>query len=220
MRSGGHDAVTNFRVLMEVYAGGPLPAWQQVADTERRRQFAAGDLVYGTSDTDSRVHLVLAGLVRAEVPGDKGYHTVGFYEEGELVANVEALLGLNWVRRLIDSQVNPRLNAAVRDLGPGAVTRAVAHEPTEVASFDLEVLTGLALRDPAWSRAMLTYFTLYSLILRQASYQRRRLSIQAQYDELLRQRPELVRRLRQKDIAGLLGVSESGLSRILKTSGS
>ncbi len=202
---------------MELLAGAPLPDWPHLEATRRWRVLEPGETVYGDGGTDTHLYLVRSGMVLGQASLDGGeFVTIDLFAEGDLLAHLEPEFDSFWFHRLVEFGFLGRLDQA-RLLTQGRVaTRAVAIEVTDLIGYDLRVMHRLADHHVVWSRALLAAQYLNALTFTVELLRHRLQTPAERHADLLAERPDLARRLLHKDLAGYLGISESGYSRMLR----
>ncbi len=141
--------------------------------------------------------------------------TVGFRRDGEPIVGLSAL-ALPQVRRMASQDLYPRAPSL-----PEVAAGISRHSFTTIESGLLlrihsKLITSLVGRHIVWARAFSAYPVMHTLTAQTEFALARSGSAGAGYTALLDQRPELLRRVTQREIAKLLGVSEAGLSRVVK----
>lgn len=209
-------SVTSFRVLLELYAGRLLPEWEVLEATRVQHTIPVGDDLFATRAGQDCLFLVRHGILAVQVrPTGQERVVVDFMQEGELIGYALRDVLPTGIRNLVDSGIMPRLNS-LRPLGAGEwQLRATALERTEVVGYDRSTMEGLAERHVAWARAISRIVHLNGLVAFAHLVDQRTRSVEERYADLLQHQPRLVGRVRQKDLARFLGVSESALSRIV-----
>jgi CRP-like cAMP-binding protein len=208
--------LTNFRVLFESYAGSDLPGWDEVARTERTADLARGETLLTPGQCDRVLYLVQKGVLAVQALTPRGgVETLALREEGEIVTAAETL-NPEALARVTSKQFNPQMTSlATLETGQSTV-RISALEPSRVIGYDFSVIARLLDTHQAWALAFNTCRHVTLLSEQLETHRRRTLSTEELYQLLEDERPGLVARLRQKDIAAYLGVSEASLSRLIK----
>lgn len=208
-------ALTQLRFVLEAYAGRPLPDWPAVKATIDEVRLPAGADLFVEDDVDS-AYFVLRGLLKLDRgPAKDRPQILAFIKENEFVASLRVLRpGAN--ARAIELGVVKAHAGWTPPSDTDAVSaRATAIEETRLLRLDFTVIEGLAHRHVAWAMFLVNYF--YARLAEaESDYNRLRfLSHEQRYRQFRSDHPELAARLSQRDLAGLLGVTPAGLSRIV-----
>jgi len=211
-------AVRHPRMAMEAIAGVELPEWDLVAEQMDRVELPTGERLMTPGEPDPYVYFATSGLIKVRLnpqPSDPSLGvTLFLMEEGDLFAAPTALQ-LPGVQRAVLRGLHPRssyLAAVDRDL---SMHTMVALEPSVVLRCPGAVITYLAERHQPWAQLLATVALLNNAALAQ-DLASQKFSAEQRYRTLATNRPDLVRRLPQREIASLLNVTESALSRIAK----
>lgn len=208
------NAQLSLRLLMGTFAGGELPEWDRVAETAELVRIQPGESLFRQGEAHPFVYLLWRGLIKMHV-SDPVDATLAFHEENRVVAPVSA------VRPAAFS----RIYAGGRDPIPAELSAtmagrceysATALEESEAVRLDATMMEELVRRHSMWAQ---TFLTLLYAQLVHATHDRYRLctlSPEAHYRYLLKARPSLLARLKQREVALYLGLSEAGMSRIVK----
>ena len=206
------------RMAMEAIAGVELPEWDLVAEHMDRMEVVAGERLMTPGKPDPYVYFVTAGLVKVQlnpVPSDPAQGvTLFLMEEGDLFAAPTALQ-LPGVQRAVQRGLHPRssyLAAVDRDI---ALHTLIALESSVVLRCAGAVITDLAERHQPWAQLLATIALLNNAALAQ-DLASQKFPAEQRYRTLAASRPDLVRRLPQREIASLLNITDSALSRIAK----
>lgn len=182
-----------FRELLQTAAGMALPDWECVAASLTVRRIAPGAAVFHQGVPHPVVHAVRTGLVKLCYVGEDGTEWIkSFAQEGRFFASITAL--------------QPQ----------GRTTfLATAIEACELEQLDYRLLSELADRHLAWSRALHAMTLLFAA--RKEARERDLLTLDAEHRYLAfcAAEPDLARRIPQKDLARHLGVTPVGLNRII-----
>lgn len=206
------------RMAMEAIAGVELPEWDLVAEQMDRVEVAAGERLMTPGEPDPYVYFATTGLIKVQLnpmPKDPAQGvTLFLMEEGDLFAAPTALQ-LPGVQRAVQRGLHPRssyLAAVDRDI---ALHTLVALEPSVVLRCPGAVITELAERHQSWAQLLATIALLNNAALAQ-DLASQKFPAEQRYRALATNRPDLVLRLPQREIASLLNITDSALSRIAK----
>ncbi len=203
------------RLSTEAWIGTTLPHAEELVQTSTTVTLGAGDVLIRPGEPHPYLYYVIQGAMRTQSLVHKRLVTSGIRLEGEWVADVSGL-GIPFVRRAVTMDVYPRARSLTgADAG---LSRALytAIEPTVLLRFDGAHLGALIDTDIEWERVFTSYLILHTLTTQRDFAIARAGTPAERYQALVEARPELVRRITQREIAGLLGLSEAGLSRVVK----
>ena len=204
------------RLLMEAYAGGPLPEWERVAAVAEAVHLEPGQHLYRAGESVSDVFLLWSGLIKShQAMGDRPARTVTFVEENQVIAAGTGLWG-DGLTRLIASGIDPRsseLALAGRGLSLSTMT---ALEPTDLLRLPATEINRVMRAHAAWNEVIGALLLAQVFEFGGAAMRARVLSVEENYAFLVQHRQSLVNRLSQRELAVYLGVTEAGLSRIIK----
>lgn len=203
---------------MEAIAGVELPEWDLVARQIVRVEADPGERLTAAGQPDPYVYFATSGLLKVQLnlrPDDREQSvTLFLMEEGDVFAAPTALC-LPGVERAIERGLHPRssyLASLDRDL---ALHTLIALEPSVVLRCPGAVVTELAERHQPWAQLLATVALLNNAALAQ-DLASQKFTAEQRYRTLVAHRPDLLRRLTQREIASLLNVTDSALSRIAK----
>ena len=109
-----NHVLRSVRLLLEAYAGAPLPEWDAFARTIRGFHLDAGDVLFAAREVHPFLYFVNEGLFKAEMVNVRGRPVVTFFaDEGELLVSMPALAPQG-VRRVAQRNLHPRTS----DLAP------------------------------------------------------------------------------------------------------
>lgn len=206
------------RMAIETIAGVELPEWDLVAEQMDRVEVAAGERLATPGKSDPYVYFVTAGLVKVQLnpsPSDPAQGVTLFpMEEGDLFA-APTVLQLPGIQRAVQRGLHPRssyLAEVDRDI---AMHTLIALEPSVVLRCPGSVIAELAERHQPWAQLLATIALLNNAALAQ-DLASQKFPAEQRYRTLATNRPDLVRRLPQREIASLLNITDSALSRIAK----
>ncbi len=205
----------SLRLRLESYAGAALPEWGLFATNVRQARFAMGQSLFGCGEEHAYVHIIQQGIVKATMPTDGPRPTTLFFaEEGDVVAALSTV-SPDGARRLAKSGLGPWSGILHETINGRTTFAAVAVESTQVFQITFKVLEHLAAQHIAWARLMYT-MTLLHVLRQRVEIAYLRMTPERRYRQILLDRPTLVNRITQRDLAGLLNVTEETLSRIAK----
>lgn len=142
------------RLLMEAYAGGPLPEWERVAAVAEAVHLEPGQHLYRAGEPASDVFLLWSGLIKSHQRlGDQPVRTVTFIEENQVIAAGTGLWG-DGLSRLIASGIDPRsseLALAGRGL---ALSTMTALEPTDLLRLPATEINRVMRAHAAWNEVI------------------------------------------------------------------
>lgn len=210
-----NHVLRSVRLLLEAYAGAPLPEWDAFARTIRGFHLDAGDVLFAAREVHPFLYFVNEGLFKAEMVNVRGRPVVTFFaDEGELLVSMPALAPQG-VRRVAQRNLHPRTS----DLAP-AVEGVSIHTVSAIASsvvvqFDYRIVERLASRRLAWASVASAISMTYAITLQTDAVTLREAPEQ-RFRQLLAERPDLIERLSRKDLASYLGITDVALGRIAK----
>lgn len=180
--------------LFERIAGHPLAQAERLAEAMQVRSVGAGEAIFHQDEPHPYVYVIERGLVKLTYLRANGEEWIkSFAIEGQFYASLSALV--------------PAGRASFS---------AVAVEAGRLERIPFVTLKALADTDLGWSRMIRS--ALMMLAERKERRERQFLTLdpEARYRALLVDEPEVVARVPQKDLAGYLGITPVGLSRIAK----
>ena len=173
-------------------AGVELPDWASLAPTIARRHLQPGQALFLTGQPLPFVFVVAAGVIKMAYETPAGDTWIkGFAEAGVCFASLTAL-----------------------EDGGRTSYSAYAETETVVEQIDFRSIQQLADRHGAWQRALSQAFKLYGQRKEQREMELLTLSPEDRYLSFLRDHPQLVKIVRQRDIASYVRVTPVALSRI------
>lgn len=209
------STLASLRLLLEAYAGGQLPDWQEAAAGAVECRLRPGAVVFDVGDPHAYLYFVLRGLVKMASPDDRGQlRILSFVSENNFLASVSAIRpqSLHRILELRLEEGQPELEAALQGVSR---SRAIAIEETVMVRLDFATMDALAQRHPRWANLATNTFYLHVLALQADAWQMRFLSAEERFRALRATKPWPLRRVTQRDLASYLGVTEVGLSRIV-----
>lgn len=202
------------RLSTEAWVGSPLPGVDEFIESTTVAAVGAGDALIRPGEPHPFVYYVIQGAVRVQTRIHDNLVTTGIRLEGELVADISGL-GLPFVRRAVGVDAYSRSRNLEGAASGHAHTLTTAIEPTLLLRFDGMHLRELVETHAEWERVFTGYFALHTLTTQHDFAIARSGAPADRYKALSEARPELVRRVTQREIAGLLGLTEAGLSRVV-----
>lgn len=205
----------SLRLRLESYAGSTLPEWGLFASNVRLTRLAMGQSLFGCGEEYPYVHIIQQGIIKATMPSDGPRPTTLFFaEEGDVVASLSTV-SPDGARRLAKSGIGPWSEILFETINGRTTFAATAVESTQVFQITFKVLEHLANQHIAWARLLYT-LTLLHVLRQRVEIAYLRMTPERRYRQILQDRPSLVNRITQRDLAGLLNVTEETLSRIAK----
>ncbi len=210
----GH-ASRSLQLLLEAYAGARLPDWSVFAGTLRLVRLPVGEVLFRAGEAHPYLYLVHSGLTRAQATTASGHtSTVFFSEEGDILASMTSLSPRS-VRRVYERGLHPRLEDLEVAVAGRSLHTISAVEPTTLMRGDYRMVERLAQEHHSWATMVAAISTVYAMT-QQADAIWSRDTPEDRYRSLLKDRPNLISRLTQRDLASLLNVTETTMSRIAK----
>lgn len=158
-----------------------------------RQELAKGEQFTKQGDTNLRVGFVLKGILRAYYVTPEGNEFVrSFIPEDELVA---------------------AFASAIENVPANIVIEAL--EDVELLTFDAAAFRGMFARHHAWSELGRILAERYYVLRERHAFQLLTLPGRERFAVFAAQRPDLVRRVPQKHIAGYLGMTPVSLNRVI-----
>ena len=155
-----------------------------------------GEHVFRQGDSDRRLYLVREGLLKAYYLSDDGKETIkSFILPGDFIGSLTAA----YKREACSFNLVCEESSVLVPVDFDAIYRA-SQDNAAIASGMLDVLLGLAMKKERREMELLC------------------LSAEDRYRQLLERSPDLIERVKQKDIARYLGITPVALSRIRKRS--
>lgn len=153
-----------------------------------------GECAFRQGDRQRAVFVVRSGLLKQYYVGESGDSAIkSFTARGDVFACVESLLV------------------------EGPTTFASeAIEPSVVERIEYSRIEMLTARYIEWQRAQAAAFALLARIKVRREHDLLMLTAEQMYGNFLENQPEMATRIPQKDLAGFLGITPIGLSRIAK----
>ncbi len=154
----------------------------------------AGHHVFRQGDRDRRLYLVRQGLLKAYYVSDDGKETIkSFILPGDFIGSLTAAY---------------KQDACSFNL--------VCQEPSDLVPMNFEALYEASRSDLAVAARLLDVLIGLAMKKERREMELLCLSAEERYRELIARSPELLERVRQKDIARYLGITPVALSRIRK----
>lgn len=180
--------------LFERIAEQPLANAERLTEAIHVRMVAPGETIFDQDEPHPYIYVIETGLVKLTYLGADGDEWIkSFATEGRFFASLSALLPMG-----------------------RATFSAVAIEACRLERIPFMTLQALVDNDLGWSRMLRN--ALMFLAERKERRERQFLTLDAEerYRLLIAEEPDLVVRAPQKDLAGYLGITPVGLSRIAK----
>lgn len=180
--------------LFERIAGQPLANAQQLSEAIHLRSAKPGETIFVQDEPHPYIYVIETGLVKLTYLRADGEEWIkSFATEGRFFASLSALLPMG-----------------------RATFSAVAIEACRLERIPFSTLQTLVDNDLGWSRMLRN--ALMILAERKERRERQFLTLdpEERYRSLIAEEPQLVARAPQKDLAGYLGITPVGLSRIAK----
>lgn len=180
--------------LFERIAGQPLASAQQLSEAIHLRSVKPGETIFVQDEPHPYIYVIETGLVKLTYLRADGEEWIkSFATEGRFFASLSALLPMG-----------------------RATFSAVAIEACRLERIPFSTLQTLVDNDLGWSRMLRN--ALMILAERKERRERQFLTLdpEERYRSLIAEEPQLVARAPQKDLAGYLGITPVGLSRIAK----
>lgn len=179
---------TNLERLAEV---AELPGWEVFAANVRITNVAAKSVVAQQGDYDSCLHFVLKGLVKLSYETREGAAlTKSIVAEGASFASLSSLDGR-----------------------PSTFS-ATTLEASMIASIPYATLQTLMAQHHTWERIARKIFAALATKKEQREFELLSMSPQQRWLKFQAENPNLIGRITQIEIAGLIGITPVGLSRI------
>lgn len=208
------DPAEMLRVAIETYAGVPMPEWEAVAATVEVINVKSGQTLIQDGTPHPHAYLILRGIVKLhDRLADGKVRTLAFREENEFVASISALRPPG-IRRIYELGLDPDATDLAEAVQGVSRATATALEPSRLVKFDFSVIAELSTRHLAWAQMLLTYFYAHILHVQADAYQARSQTAEQRFRLLLARHPRWGARIKQRDLASYLGITEVGLSRI------
>jgi len=209
------NALRVMRSMLLAVADEPLPEFDMIEPHAQIIALGAEEPVIRAGEASPYLYYVVQGLLRVEATQGGPPVVLGIREEGDIVGDIAAM-GFRAVQRLVELDLHPRARSVPRSGGSTAALAITTIEPTVLLRVDTRIIVELAERHLAWSRVVLAIIVVNTITRRAEFTQTHGTSPAESYAALLAERPELVRRITQRELARLLGLSEAGMSRIAK----
>lgn len=207
--------MVSLRLALEARAGQPLPEWETMAASLRSVRLAAGEVVFNEGEHHPYIYIVQRGVVELSSRDDRGRRiVVDFGTEGQTVADLRGL-GVSMVKDAVERGLDLPTTRVTDGLEGRAMRTMRAVEPAQLAALDTRVLEDLCRRHAAWGMLAVSMLLNYALRLEVREFERRALPPEERYLLLLTERPDLVSRIKQKDLALSLDLTEVAMSRLL-----
>lgn len=209
----GHTLAST-RLLLETYAGRRLPEWEHFTRATEIVTVERGAVLVPARVHHPYVYLVIRGLLKVRVTDGRIERTIAIHGENELATSWPGL-GMDLFTR-VDGRTMPHLRGDPRVRPDGSPFELVAIEATTAMRTSFTTLEALAERHHGWSLVLTTLIGT-NLVRTVAALPDVHLSTpEERYRDFLERRPDLVERISQRELAAHLGVTEVGMSRIVR----
>ncbi|MBK8734313.1 MAG: Crp/Fnr family transcriptional regulator [Actinomycetales bacterium] len=209
----GQPTTSLARPFLEFFAGAALPEWDSFARSIRIMRLRPQEVLYDVGEEHPYIYLVRRGSVRVGFTDGRGRECLlAFCRPPDLLASVSAIVPPG-LRRLAEPPTGITKMRATIGVGRTA-TRASALEATELERLDFRVMERLMGRHASWSIAVYNAVVLHALVKERRERELLTMTPEERYRQFLEDHDDLIGVVPQKDIAGYLGVTPVGLSRI------
>lgn len=203
------------RILLEGYAGGPLPDFEQFAKGVGEVTIPARHTLVAAGDHHPYIYLVNRGLSKTVYTPQPGAPRIlAFTDEDGFVASLSAL-GLSGLRGLHAKGFDSFPDAHAPQTPGLARSSIVSLEACTMWRADYTLIEHLAERHVRWASLVITFLASHLVHLTNDLYAMRADDAEARYRHLLTYRPSLAERVTQRDMAAYLGVTQTSMSRIV-----
>lgn len=208
-------AIEHLRGVLQRLGDDPLTDFARMESALQVLTLERGDVLEDGAAGRPSAYFVYEGLAKTRVQRSGDRPTLRFYAAGEFItthAYAAAMLeGIS--TRSAGWDPTSRRTASLLRPRPADT---VAVESSTMVRLDTRLLEELAAQNSGWAnvtRALLslTYLQVYGDLQRHVATRP-----EQRYRNLVADRPDLVRRLSQREIAGHLGITEVSMSRIVK----
>jgi CRP-like cAMP-binding protein len=171
------------------------------------------EVLYDVGEEHPYIYLVRRGSVRVGFTDGRGRECLlAFCRPPDLLASVSAIVPPG-LRRLAELPTGITKMRATIGVGRSN-TKASALEATELERLDFRVMERLMGRHASWSIAVYNAMVLHALVKERRERELLTMTPEERYRQFLEDHDDLIGVVPQKDIAGYLGVTPVGLSRI------
>lgn len=172
----------------------PLPDEEKKVLAKRSKELSLnkGDSVFRQGEVNNELYLIRSGLVKLCYLSIDGKEFIkSFIPDGGMFGSLYSQL-----------------------TGEGSTFSAVALEPLQLKSIPFSYFQELVTRYPAMQQLALSFFQQLALKKEMREYEFLCLSANQRYEKYCQQQPDLVKRIKQADLALYLGITPIALSRM------
>lgn len=209
-------ALLPLKLLLFAYAGGPLPDWLRVEETVRVIELEAGQRLLGQGEQHPYLYLVRSGVLKShETSPDSADRIASFHEEMHLIVPLTAA-AFPGLQRIVSNELDTHPDDLLEAVAGRVGYSVTALTSAQVLRLDVAILRQLSLKYSRWADMMTTYLAVRLLHTLAEGDRLRTLTTEEHYRWLQSHRPGLVSRVKQRELASYLGVTDVGLSRIAR----
>ncbi len=209
----GQPPTSVARPFLEFFAGSPLPEWDSFSRTIKIIRLRPQEVLYDVGEDHPYIYIVRRGSMRVGFTDPRGRECLlAFCRPPDLLASVSAIVPPG-LRRLSEMPTGIAKMRAAAGIGV-TNSRASAVETTELERLDFRLIELLMARHASWAMAVYSAVVLHTLVKERRERDLLTLSPEERYRQFLLDHDDLIGVVPQKDIAGYLGVTPVGLSRI------
>lgn len=158
----------------------------------RAQSFKKGEAVFKSGEVCTNIYLIRSGLVKLSYWTRDGKELIkSFIAEGGVFGSLYSQL-----------------------TGKGATYSAIALEDVEVDTLSYSIMEALSKNNPDLQNVLLSFFQQLALFKETREYEFLCLSVQDRYQSFCDQNIDLVKRIKQADLALYLGITPVALSRL------
>jgi CRP-like cAMP-binding protein len=168
-----------------------LPDWEAFQRDIQIHLYDAKSIVVAQGEHDAHVYIVLEGIVKLSYEDMNGaINTKSFVTEGSIIANLSALEG------------------------QPATYSTVAYTKARIATIPYRSLQILMDKHHVWERVCRKLVTALAIKKERREFEFLTMTPLERWQNLQLESPDLVRRISQSELAGLIGITPVALSRI------
>ncbi|GMA32541.1 Crp/Fnr family transcriptional regulator [Litorihabitans aurantiacus] len=202
------------RAVLETYIGRVLPDWEQFARGTELVTVERGEVLVPSHTHHPFAYHVVRGMLKLQVSDGRIGRTVALIGENEFATCWTGLGMASYAR--VAARIVPHQRADPRLRPEGSPYSLVAIEPTTVLRATTTTVEALAERHHAWSILLSTVLATSIVRITAAVPEMHLTSPEERYRSIRARRPDLVERISQRELAAHLGVTEVGMSRIVR----
>ncbi|MBK8758480.1 MAG: Crp/Fnr family transcriptional regulator [Actinomycetales bacterium] len=209
----GQPPASVARPFLEFFAGSPLPEWDSFSRTIKIIRLRPQEVLYDVGEDHPYIYIVRRGSMRVGFTDGRGRECLlAFCRPPDVLASVSAIVppGLRRLSEIPTGIVKMRAAAGIGVTN----SRASAVEATELERLDFRLMERQMARHATWAMAVYSALVLHTLVKERRERDLLTLSPEERYRQFLVDYDDLIGVVPQKDIAGYLGVTPVGLSRI------